>query len=196
MVPGAGIRWRRGIFPTAPPPLRRPHMLVSIHFMKIKNLALGIARLFVPVVLVLAFVSLANAASWSGIEPYRSTRDEVVKILGQPVLDQMDVDGSLHFHVVGGTAVISFVDAKFATAKKLSSRKIGTVKQIVLQHEGGTDTPESLNLKGNNAFQREENNGVVVYRNLKEGVAYTFIAGVLRTTYYFPAGGQLPKTQA
>lgn len=160
-----------------------------------KTLARQITWFILPATLLLVFVSLANAANWSGIEPYKSTRAEVEKILGPPERDQMEVDGSLHFHVVGGTAIVSFVDAKFATAKHLSSHKIGTVKQIVLQHEGGTDTPETLKLVGNSAFQREENNGVVVYRNLKEGLGYTFIGGVLRTTYYFPAGGQLPKTQ-
>lgn len=138
----------------------------------------------------------ASAASWSGIEPYKSKRADVEKILGPAERDQTSVDGSLHFHVVGGTAIISFVDAKFAAAKNLSSKTIGTVQQIILQHEGGTDSPESLKLVGNSAFKREENNGVVVYRNLKEGLAYTFIGGKLRTTYYFPGGGQLPKTQS
>jgi hypothetical protein len=156
-------------------------------------------RRFLPaglmVLLALMVAPVSKAASWSGIEPYKSTRADVEKVLGPAQRDQMSVDGSLHFHVVGGTAIVSFVDAKFATAKKLSPKKIGTVKGIILQHDAASDSPESLKLIGNSSFLREQNSNVVVFRNLKDGLAYTFVDGKLKTSYFFPSGGQLPKTQ-
>jgi hypothetical protein len=155
----------------------------------LKRNCLRVVLLLVLGVALGAAVSV-HAAGWSGIEPYKSKRVDVERILGSPERDQMDVDGSLHFRVVGGTAIISFVDAKFAAAKQLAANKVGTVKEITLQHDGGSDTPESLKLVGNGAYLHEENNGVVVYRNLKEGIAFTFIGGKLRTTYYFPGGAQ------
>lgn len=137
---------------------------------------------------VLLIGGTATAASWSGIEPFRSKRADVEHVLGPPEQDDMAVSNSLRFKVAGGTVVVSFVDARFATAKKLSSSKIGTVQQIMLIHNGGSDTPESLNLVGNKAFERQDSNGNSVFRNLRDGIAYTFIGGTLRTTYFFAAG--------
>ena len=64
----------------------------------------------------------ASAASWNGIEPFKSTRADVVKILGQPIGESPD--GVLRFAVMGGSAQVSFVNEKFVTAKKLKPQRI------------------------------------------------------------------------
>lgn len=90
---------------------------------------------------------------------------------------------------------ITFVTAKFAAAKRLPASLEGTVLSIVLHHDKSTDTPESLNITQNADFAREEKGGVVVYRNAKEGLAYTFIGGRLKTTYYTASAEQLARAQ-
>ena len=57
---------------------------------------------------------------------------------------------------MGGTAQIEFVSEKFVAAKKLKPQLVGTVQEIVLQHEHSSDTPESMNLLKNSAFTRDE----------------------------------------
>jgi hypothetical protein len=79
--------------------------------------------------------------------------------------------------------------------KRLAAEYEGTVQLIVLQHTNAQDTPDSLGLKGNGSFQSEEKGGVSVYRNLKDGVAYTFINGRLHTTRYAPAAEHLLRAQ-
>src|SRR6185503_9904214 len=84
-------------------------------------------------VLGLLFAQAVQGASWNRIEPLKSRRAEVVEILGPPVSEA--ADGALRFNVMGGSVQISFVDAKFVTAKKLKPELEGTVLQIILQHE-------------------------------------------------------------
>ncbi len=62
--------------------------------------------------------------------------------------------------------------------------------QIILQHEGSSDTPESMNLTKNRGFDHQDDHDISIYRNLKEGVVYTFIGGRLRTTRYTPSAEQ------
>ena len=131
---------------------------------------------------ILFFATTINAGSWSGIEPLKSRRADVLRIFGQPIHESRN--GSLTFKVAGGTVSIFFVDAKFVNAKKLNPQTEGTVLQIILQHETSSDTPESMSLPKNREFVRVEDQGVVVFRNLKEGVVYSFVDGKLKTTRY------------
>jgi hypothetical protein len=146
-----------------------------------------------------AFVILSqavSAANWNGIEPLKSRRADVEKILGQPVKDQPGDNGVLHFKVAGGIATVAFVDARFVTAKRLSPDLEGTVRQVVLQHENASDTPESMGLAEKSDFKRDEGpNGVTKFTNLKEGIVYTFIGGRLKTTYFTPSSDQWSKAQ-
>ena len=143
-------------------------------------------------VLTLAGIS-ARAASWNGIEPLRTRRDEVIKILGSPVAE--NTDGVMRFNVVGGSVQVSFVNDQFVKAKRLRPDLAGTVLEIVLQHEHSSDTPETLKLAENHAFVRDQTKGTVVFRNMKEGLIYTFINGILRTTRYTFADDQLNKAR-
>ena len=150
----------------------------------------------VPVtfVLVLTVAALtAHAASWNGIEPLKTRRDEVIKILGSPIAE--NTDGVMRFNVVGGSVQVSFVNDQFVKAKRLRPDLAGTVLEIVLQHEHSSDTPETLKLASNHAFVRDEAKGTVVFRNMKEGLIYTFINGMLRTTRYTFADDQLNKAR-
>jgi len=135
----------------------------------------------------------AQAASWNGIEPFRTRRDEVVKILGAPTGESPD--GVMRFNVVGGSVQVSFVNDQFVKAKRLRSDLAGTVLEIVLQHEHSSDTPETLKLASNHAFVHDETKGTLVFRNMKEGLIYTFINGMLRTTRYTFADDQLNKAR-
>ena len=137
----------------------------------------------------------ARAESWNSIEPLKSRRADVERVLGKPVEDKVGETGTLRFQVAGGTVQVSFVNARFVATKKLSPELEGTVLQIVLQHERATDTPESLGLAKNSDFQREEKQNVVQFRNLKDGIAYTFIEGKLKTTWYSPASEQLLRAR-
>lgn len=128
------------------------------------------------------FSEIARAGTWYGIEPLKSRRADVLRILGQPIREGSN--GSLTFKVAGGTAFIVFVDGKFVASKKLHPDVEGTVLQIVLQHENSSNTPESMKLIKNHDFVRVEDQGVVVFRNLKEGIVYSFVEGKLRTTRY------------
>lgn len=131
----------------------------------------------------------AKAGSWNGIEPLKSRRDDVLKILGKPVHEEET--GTLHFQVSGGAVVVSFVDEKFSNTKKLRPDVVGTVLEIVLQHDGSTNTPESMKLLNNKAFVRDATGNATVFRNPKKGIAYTFLAGKLRTTRYTFSDTQL-----
>ena len=146
----------------------------------------------VVVVLALAGVSLApavRAASWNGIEPLKSRRDDVLKILGHPISESGD--GVLRFAVSGGTVQVSFVNEKFVTTKKLKPELAGTVLEIVLQHEHSSETAETMKLVKNRDFTRDDARNISVFRNIKDGVVYTFIDGSLKTTRYTFADGQL-----
>jgi len=137
----------------------------------------------------------ARAAAWSGIEPLKSRRADVERVLGKPIEDKPGQTGTLKFKVAGGTVTVAFIDARFVVAHKLAPSLEGTVRQIVLQHEGSSESPESLKLAGNGSFERETRGEVSVFRNSRDGLAYTFIGGRLRTTYYTAAAAQLAKSQ-
>lgn len=135
----------------------------------------------------------AKAASWQGIEPFKTPRAEVLRILGTPISES--ADGVLRFSVSGGSVQVSFVNEKFVTAKKLRPELAGTVLEIVLQHEHSSETPESMNLPKNKAFVRDVARTIVVFRNIKDGIVYTFIDGRLKTTRYTFADSQLSRAR-
>jgi hypothetical protein len=148
----------------------------------------------ITLVLALTLPALtAHAASWNGIEPLRTRRDEVIKILGAPTGESPD--GVMRFNVQGGSVQVSFVNDQFVKAKKLRADLAGTVLEVVLQHEHSSDTPETLKLASNHSFVRDEQKGTLVFRNMKEGLIYTFINGLLRTTRYTFADDQLNKAR-
>jgi hypothetical protein len=136
-----------------------------------------------------------RAAVWKGIEPLKSRRAEVERALGRPLQDQPGATATLRFKVAGGTVKVSFVTAKFVETKKLLPELEGTVLQVVLQHERGTETPDSLGITGNSRFKREEKGDVTVFRNAKDGIVYTFVRGRLVTTYYTPSAEQWARVQ-
>lgn len=143
-------------------------------------------------VLLLAISQSATAASWGGIEPFKSRRADVVKVLGEP---KGESDGVLRFDVMGGSVQISFVSERFVNAKKLRPELVGTVLEIVLQHDHSSETPESLKLAQNKSFTRDDRDTSVIFRNLKEGLVYTFSNGALRTTRYTFADDQLGRAR-
>jgi hypothetical protein len=149
--------------------------------------------LLVNVVLaLLALVISADhvfAASWNGIEPFKSRRADVERVLGKAISE--GPDGTLRFTVAGGTAVVSFVDQRFVSGKKLRPDVLGTVLEITLQHEGSSDTPESMGLTKGHVFDREDVQNASFLRNLKDGVIYTFVDGKLRTTHFTFSADQL-----
>jgi hypothetical protein len=144
---------------------------------------------------VSAALPSARAASWSGIEPLKSRRADVERVLGKPVEDKPGQTGTLRFKVAGGTVTVAFIDARFVAAHKLSPSLEGTVRQIALQHESSSETPESMQLAKNGSFEREDRGQVSVFRNTRDGVAYTFVGGRLRTTHYTAASAQLARSQ-
>ena len=166
-----------------------------------KNLILSsfhVRRVMAAIFVVFAALLISSptkAAAWGGIEPLKSRRADVERLLGKPLRDQPGSNGTLHFKVAGGIVTIVFVDARFVATKKLFPEMEGTVRQIVLQHENAKETPESLNIAGNSDFEREERQGTVVYRNPKEGIVYTFIGGKLKTSYFTPNAEQWAKAQ-
>ncbi|HEV2763545.1 MAG TPA: hypothetical protein VGV38_11255 [Pyrinomonadaceae bacterium] len=137
----------------------------------------------------------AGAASWNNIEPLKSRRADVERVLGKPLEDKPGETGTLHFKVAGGQVTVSFVTARFVETKKLAPELEGTVLQVVLKHENAPDTPATLNIDGNSNFQREERDGVAHYRNQKDGISYTFVGGKLKTTWFSPAAEELVRAQ-
>jgi hypothetical protein len=153
----------------------------------------------VPVLLLLSLLLLsltasASAASWSGIEPLKSTRADVEKALGKPI-GEPGPNGELKFKVAGGTVDIYFTDKHFVEVKKLDPKFEGTVLEIVLKHDSSSDTPDSLGLTTKKDFEHEKKDNVDVYRNLAEGISYTFIDGKLKTTRYAASTEQLAKAR-
>jgi hypothetical protein len=138
-----------------------------------------------------SFARDAGAAPWNGIEPFKSRRDEVVKVLGKPIGESSE--GALRFAVSGGTVLVSFVSEKFVTNKKLRPELAGTVLEIVLQHEHSSDTPESMNLMTNKDFVRDEIQNASIFRSNKSGIVYTFVDGKLRTTRFTFSEAQLAR---
>jgi hypothetical protein len=162
----------------------------------ITKTAIRKARVFAIAIAIICFLSstlIARAAAWNGIEPLKSRREEVLKILGKPV---REIDsGALQFQVAGGAVIISFVDEKFINAKKLRSELLGTVLEIVLQHDGSSETPETLKLSNNKSFIRDATNNAAVFRNPRDGIVYTFVNGKLRTTRYTFSDTQLGRAR-
>lgn len=133
------------------------------------------------------------AASWNGIEPFKSTRADVIKILGKPIGES--TDGVLRFKVMGGTVQVNFVSDNFMKAKKLRPELVGTVLEIVLQHENSSDTPVTMKLLDNKAFVRDETKTTTIFRNLKDGLVYTFMDDKLKSTRYTFADSQLSRAR-
>jgi hypothetical protein len=151
------------------------------------------AILVVSFLFCAGFASTVRAASWNGIEPFKTRRDGVMKIMGPPVSES--AEGMLRYKVSGGSVQITFVDKKFVTNKKLMPELEGTVLQIVLQHEHASDTPESMKLLKNRDFIRDDVRNITVYRNPKDGIVYTFIDGTLKTTRHTFADTQLGRAR-
>ncbi|HXI22508.1 MAG TPA: hypothetical protein VNG71_01445 [Pyrinomonadaceae bacterium] len=135
----------------------------------------------------------AFAAAWNGIEPFKSTRADVIKILGQPIGES--TDGVLRFKVMGGSVQVSFVSDNFMKAKRLRPELVGTVLEIVLQHESSSDTPVTMKLLDNKAFVRDETKTTTIFRNLKDGLVYTFMDDKLKSTRYTFADSQLSRAR-
>jgi hypothetical protein len=143
--------------------------------------------------LTLIGAQAAFAASWNGIEPFKSTREDVIRVLGKPIGES--TDGVLRFNVMGGTVQVSFVSDNFMKAKKLRPELVGTVLEIVLQHENSSDTPVTMKLMGDKAFVRDETKTTTIFRNMKDGLIYTFMDDKLRSTRYTFADSQLSQAR-
>jgi hypothetical protein len=150
-------------------------------------------RFSIAVIALVFCASAVRAASWQGLEPFKSRRADVLQALGKPLGDPFG--GPLTFKILGGTASVSFVDANFVRAKKLQPELEGTVLQIILQHENSSDTPDSTGLLKNREFTREETKNALIFRNLKEGVVYTFLNGKLKTTRYTFSENQISRAR-
>ncbi len=155
----------------------------------------SLAAFTIVLAVVASLSQTAAAATWNNIEPLKSRRADVERVLGKPLQDRSNADATLRFKVSGGMVTIFFVDAKFVATKKLLPELEGTVLQIVLQHENSSDTPESIGLPGKSDFQREESRQNVIYRNLKDGIFYTFLGGKLKATRYAPTADQLARAR-
>lgn len=145
--------------------------------------------------LLLLGASRASASSWGEIEPLKSRRADVERVLGKPVEDKPGETGTLRFKVQGGNVQVAFVDARFVVAHKLAPELEGTVRQVVLQHDGSSDTPDTMKLANNSDFERDPQGNAVIFRNLRDGISYTFIEGRLRTTYYTASSEQFRRAQ-
>ena len=144
---------------------------------------------------VLLSAGAARAATWKGLEPFVSNRADVERVLGAPVADRFAEEGTLEFTVSGGKVTVFFVTPKFVASKRLPAHYVGTVLQIVLQHETAQDTPESMNLTSNQSFKREGRGGVEKYSDDKEGIFYTFVESHLKTTRYSYSMDRLSRIQ-
>jgi hypothetical protein len=142
---------------------------------------------------LLAVSANASAGSWRGIEPLKTSRADVLKILGTPITEA--AEGPLTFKVMGGTVTVFFVDQNLVRAKRLRADVSGTVLQIVLQHENSSDTPDSLALLKNKTFTREDAKDAIIFRNLKDGIVYTFLKGKLKTTRYTFSDDQISRAR-
>ena len=162
--------------------------------MKLKSARLSTTlRITLTVIMLLFCTSAVSAGSWQGIEPFKSRRADVLQKLGTPISG--NPGGPLTFKVQGGTVSVSFVDQNFVRTKKLRPDVEGTVLQIILQHENSSDTPESMDLPRNKAFTREETRNALIFRDLKEGIVYTFLSGKLKTTRYTFSDNQISRAR-
>ena len=155
-----------------------------------------IARVGLGLASLVILSQSAMAVDWNGIEPLKSRRADVERILGQPVQTETGELGTLHFKVMGGKVTVAFVNSNFVRTKKLDPALEGTVLQIVLQHDNSSETPETMRLVDNKNFERENfDHGGTVFRNLKDGIAYTFFNGKLKTTRYSASATQLGRAR-
>jgi hypothetical protein len=155
---------------------------------------------FSQAVLILCCVALfapavVRAETWSGIEPLKSTRADVERSLAKSGQPTSGPGGSVRYKVPGGTVTIYFVDPKFVATKKLDPSVEGTVLEIVLQHDNSNDTPQTLGLADKKDFEKEDTQVGTIYRNLKDGIVYTFVQGKLKTTRYTASQEQLAKAR-
>ena len=135
----------------------------------------------------------------AGLAPALGQQTDVLDLLTQLVDKSLvlvgETEGMLRYKVSGGSIQISFVDEKFVASKKLRPELAGTVLEIVLQHEHSSDTAESMKLLKNRDFIRDDVRNITVYRNIKDGVVYTFIDGTLKTTRHTFADSQLGRAR-
>ena len=157
--------------------------------------ARAIALSFAAALFVLLSAGDGRAATWKGLEPFVSNRADVERVLGAPAADRYNADATLEFSVSGGKVTIFFVTQKFIDSKRLPQHYLGTVLQIVLQHETARDTPESMNLVSNKSFKREAQGNVEKYTDEKEGLIYTFVESHLKTTRYAYSMDRLARVQ-
>jgi hypothetical protein len=157
--------------------------------------ARAIALSFAAAFAVLLSAGDVRAATWKGLEPFVSNRADVERVLGAPAADRYNADATLEFNVSGGKVTIFFVTQKFVDTKRLPAHYLGTVLQIVLQHETAQDTPESMNLVSNKSFKREGHGGVEKFSDDKEGIFYTFVESRLKTTRYSYSMDRLSRIQ-
>ena len=171
----------------------RPMMnLIPFRF-HARRVAASVGAVFAALVIL---SQTALAVNWNTIEPLKSRRADVERVLGPAMQNQPGENGTLHFKVMGGTVTVAFIDARFVATKKLFPDLEGTVRQIVLQHDNSSDTPESLGLATNKEFKHDEGpGGVSKYSNLKDGIVYTFVGGRLKTTYFTPSSAQWTRAQ-
>ncbi len=159
----------------------------------IKNIC---TKIFFAVLLVTVFAVQSQTvlgAAWNGIVPLKTSREEVEKTLGAPIHRENSEYGIMKFKVLGGTVAVAFIDEKFVATKRLPKDAVGKVRQIVLNHETSSETPESMKLDEKSNFKKEENGNVTIYKNAKDGIMYTFIDGKLKTTYYVPSSAEISK---
>ena len=144
----------------------------------------------IVVILAIAVVaSTVRAASWKGIDPLKTRRADVIRILGKPASENA-ADSSMRFSTPEGVATVSFVTQDFGALKGWDPALVGTVVQILLQHENSKETAKSLGLEGNRKLDREVRGDLVFYRDRKEGIIRIFDkSGKLATTIYAPADG-------
>ncbi len=166
-----------------------------LHTLMRRSSLLVIATAFAALLLCGGGARPVRAASWNHIEPLKSRRPDVERILGRPIEDVPGQTATLRFKVSGGVVTVFFVNSKFVTSRNLAPEIEGMVMQIVLQHERASDTPESLKLVNNSKFEPEVKKNVAVYTNQKDGIIYTFIDGKLKTTYFSATSEQLARLQ-
>jgi hypothetical protein len=155
-------------------------------------LKVELARLALVIMFVAPF---ASSAPWQGIEPLKSRRDDVERILGKPLPGPGEATNELRFKIVGGRVTVTFVTPKFAETKHLDPNLEGTVLQVVVEYDNAPDTPQSLGVEADPNFAREERGPVAIYRNQKDGIVYSFMNGRLRRAYYSPSAEQLSRAQ-
>ena len=145
-------------------------------------------KLGLVTILCAVAVSTAHAATWNGVEPLKSRRADVLRILGKPAAEN-PADASIRFATPEGGVTVSLVTRDFAAQKGWSPELEGTVVQILLQHAGSKETPKSLRLDGNPRFDREVRGASVFYRNRQEGIIRIFTNGKLATSIFAPEDG-------